>query len=75
MRPVDEATELIPLVHAPETHPIPDADRNPVGEIDIVSNQHRLPVAHIEDETLVPRSFVVVGHDTTNDAGPFDPRA
>jgi hypothetical protein len=54
VRPVQQASEFIPLVHTAKLNPIADADRQSVGEIDVVRNQQGLAVTHIEDETLVP---------------------
>jgi len=38
MRPVDEATKIVPLVHPANLHPVSHTKRNAISKIDVVGN-------------------------------------
>lgn len=75
MRPVQQAAEVVPLVHATKADSIPDTDRDPASEIDVMGYEQGLAIAHVEDKSLMARAFVVVRHQAPHDPGPLDPRA
>ncbi len=54
MCPVNQATEFIPLVHTPELDTVSESHRHPLGNIYVVRDEERLPIADIENKTLVP---------------------
>lgn len=53
MRPVHEAAEVVPLVHATKSDPVTNGDWNPAGKIYVVSNKQRLPAAQLQYEALM----------------------
>jgi hypothetical protein len=57
---VHESAEVVPLEHAPEPHAITETDRDPLREIDVVSDQDGLAVGQLQDESLMARAFVVI---------------
>jgi hypothetical protein len=75
MRPVNQAAEIIPLVHAANTNPVTQSDRDPVREIDIMCDQQCSAVTDIENEALMPRVVIVVRQKARDETGNFDPRA
>jgi len=73
MRPMDDAASLIPFVLAIELDGVAGLDRsNTIGQIDVVRHQHRLPGCQLNDESLMPASFVVVSKDPADAATPLD---
>ncbi len=54
MRPVHQPTQVIPFVHPAKSNLVTHAGGHPVGKIDIVRDQQRLPVTRIQNDTLVP---------------------
>ncbi len=75
MRPVDEAAQIVPFVHATNVYPVAHSDRDTFGEVDIVGDQQGASRADIEDESLMPRAIVVIRQQTFDEAADFDPRA
>ena len=67
VRPVHQATKIVPFIHAAKLDAIPHAQRHTLCEIDIVRNQERVPVGQLYNETLMARIVVIVGQQT-NDA-------
>ena len=73
MRPVDDAAPLIPFVLAIELDGVAGLDRsNTIGQIDVVRHQHRLSGRQLNDESLVPAPFVVVGKNLADAAASLD---
>ncbi len=75
VRPMHQAAKIIPFVHASKSHTIADSQRCTPGDVDIVRNQECLPVAHVQNETLVPRSIVVVAQQSPDETRSLDPCA
>ena len=73
MRPVHESAEIVPLVQSSHPHAIAHAERNSLGEVDVVDNQEGLVVANIDDESLVRRPLVIVRQQAADEARDFDP--
>ena len=61
VRPVHQAAEVVPLVHAAELHAISKADRYTVGQVDVMRNQQRVATAQLQDEALVTIAVAVIG--------------
>ena len=53
MRPVHEPPSFVPLIQAAETEAIADAGRNARRDVDIVRDQHGVPLRQLEHEPLV----------------------
>ena len=53
MSPVNKPAQIIPFVHAANVHPVTHAERDAVGEVDIVGNQQCPAIADVDDEALV----------------------
>jgi hypothetical protein len=70
---VDQAAEVVPLVHAPHSYAITHADRDALRKIDVVGNQQCLAIADVDDETLVTRTVVVITQQAADEARDFDP--
>ena len=75
VRPVHETTEIIPLVDAAHLYPVTDAERHALGKIQVVGDQQGLPIADIDDETLVALLADVVGQEPPDQALDLDPAA
>ena len=60
MRPVNQAAEVIPLVHAPELDTVSQPNRHALRNVNIVCDEERLPIADIENKTLMPRTLTIV---------------
>jgi hypothetical protein len=60
MRPVHEATQVIPPVHPPKLNAITHTERHSLRELYIVGDQQRLPVGQLQNEALVSRPVVIV---------------
>jgi len=73
VRPVHESAEVVPLEHAPESHPVAEADRDPFREIDVVRYQNRLPVRQLQDESLMARALVVIRDQPLDESGVLYP--
>ena len=58
--PVHEPAKIIPLVHAAKFDPVTHTNRHTLCKIDIVRNQDRLAIAHIDYKSLVTRAIVIV---------------
>jgi len=71
--PVHQTAEIIPLVHAPDDYTIAHAKRHALGEIDIVRNEQSTTIADIDDESLVPRTVIIVGQQSSHESSDFDP--
>jgi hypothetical protein len=64
MRPVDDASPLIPLILAAELDVISSLQRsNPIGQLDVVRDQDCFPGRHPDDESLVRAAIAIVGQD------------
>lgn len=55
-----EAAEFVPLVHATKPDAITEADRNPVGQFDVVCDQQGVVIPELQDEPLMSIAFAVV---------------
>lgn len=75
VRPVHEAAEVIPLVDASYLHPVAHPERRAFGEVEVVRDEQGLPVAYVDDETLVALLTDVVGQEPPDLALDFDPAA
>ena len=73
VRPVHEPPEVVPFVHAAHGDAIPETDGDAPGEIEVVRDQQRLPLADVDDESLVTRAVVVVMQKAADEARGFDP--
>ena len=71
--PVDQSTQVIPLVHATYVHAIAHPDRDAPCEIDVVGDQECFAVADIDDESLVTRALIVVRQQSDDETAGFDP--
>ena len=67
VRPVHQATKIVPFIHAAKLDAIPHAQRHTLCKINIVRNQQRVPVGELYDKALMARIVVIVGQQT-NDA-------
>ena len=65
--PVDQATQIVPLVHATKLNPVAQSHRYTFCEIDVVRDQHCLAVPHIEDEALMPGTLMIIGYQAPHD--------
>ena len=73
VRPVDQAAEVVPFVHAAHDDAIPEPDRDALGKIDVVRDQQGLAIADVDDETLVTRTIVVITQQAADEACDLDP--
>jgi hypothetical protein len=71
--PVDQPAQVVPLVHSAYPDAVTDAKRYAFGEINIVRNQQRLPIADVDDESLMGRAVVIVMQKAPDEATDFDP--
>ena len=53
VRPVHQSAAFVPLVHAAKSQSIAEADRHPVGQIDVMSDQQRMTIAQLQDHALM----------------------
>ena len=60
MGPVNEAAEVVPLIQATHLHAIAHAERHALCEVEVVCDQQGLPIADVDDETLVTGTVVIV---------------
>ncbi len=75
MGPVDEATQVIPLVHTPYPHPVTHPEWNAIGEINVVGNQQRPAGTDVDDEALMTGTVIVIRQKPPDEACNFDPAA
>ena len=75
MGPVDEATQVVPFVRAPNLHPITHPEWNAIGEVNVVGNQQRPAGANVDDETLMTGTVIVIRQKPPDEASNFDPAA
>jgi len=68
VRPVDQATKVIPFIHAADQHAITHSHRHSFGQAEIVCNQQRCPVADIDDEALVAGTVVIIRQQARHEA-------
>ena len=73
VRPVHQATELIPLVHAADLNPVTHANRDSRGKIDVMSNQQRAIATGINNEALMAQAIVIVRQQPFHEACDLDP--
>lgn len=73
VRPMHQPTQFIPLVHSAHLYPVAHAQGYALGEVNIVRDEKRLPIADIDDEALMPRTLVVVRQQPTDEASDLDP--
>ena len=73
MRPVHEAPEVVPLVHTAHGDAIAEPDGDACRELEVVGDQERLPVADIDDESLVTRVVAIVMQQAADEARNLDP--
>ena len=72
---MDEATEIVPFVHAAETHLVAETERHPFGEVDVVCDENALATRQPQDESLVPFAVIVIAQEANDDTGVLDPAA
>ena len=70
---MNQAAQVVPLVHAAHLHSIAHPQRHALGEINIVRDQQRVAIADIDNEALVTRAVVVVSQQAPDEASDFDP--
>ena len=75
MRPVHEAAQVVPFVHATNVYPVAHANGNTFGEVDIVGDKQGPAGANIQYESLVPRAIIVIRQQAFDQATHFNPRA
>lgn len=75
MRPVHEAAQVVPFVHATNVHPVAHANGNTLGEVNIVGDKQGPAGTYIQYESLVPRTIVVIRQQAFDQAADFNPRA
>ena len=75
MRPVHEAAQIVPFVHATNVYPVAHANGNTFREVNIVGDKQGPAGADIQYESLVPRAIVVIRQQALDQAADFDPRA
>ena len=68
VRPVNQATLVIPLVHAAKSHTIAEPDGHAFREIKIVSEQYCLAIAEINNKALMTRAFAAVTQQASHEA-------
>ena len=68
-----QPAEIVPLVNSAYPYAIAHAQRDPLGEVDVVDDQERLVIADIDDESLVRRPLVIVWQKAADEASDFDP--
>ena len=73
MRPVHEAPEIVPLVHTAYDDAIAESDGDTHRELEVVGNQQRLPIADVDDESLVTRVVIIVMQKAADEARDLDP--
>jgi len=71
--PLNQAAPLVPLVHPAKTDFVAHPERNSVSNVNIVSNQQRLPVPHVKHKPLVSRTIMVISQQSTHNTGSVDP--
>ena len=75
MRPVHEATQVVPFVHPTNVYPVAHANGNTFGEVNIVGDKQGPAGAYIQYESLVPRPIVVIRQQAFDEPADFNPRA
>ena len=60
MGPVNEATEIVPLVQTTNLHSVAHAEGYALREVEVVRDQQGLPIADVDDEALVTGSVAIV---------------
>jgi len=75
MRPVHEAAQVVPFVHATNVYPVAHANGNTLGEVNVVGDEQGSAGAYIQYEPLVPRAIVVIRQQAFDQAADFNPRA
>ena len=73
VRPVQEPTEIIPLVQTSYRDAIPHAQRHASSEVYVVRHEERLPITDVDNESLVRGAVVVIGEKAADEASDFDP--
>jgi hypothetical protein len=71
--PVDQATEIVPLIKTAHVNPVTHAQRNAFGKIDVVRDQQALTVTDIDNEALVTRAIIINRQQAAHEAGDLDP--
>ena len=71
--PVNEAAEIVPLVQATNLHAVTHTERHAFCEVEVVCDQQGLPIADIDDETLVTGTVLIVGQQAADEASDFNP--
>ena len=62
MRPVHEATQVVPFVKPAKTHPVANGDRDTFRDIDVVSYQQGPVVRELQYEPLMADAVDVIGN-------------
>jgi hypothetical protein len=73
VRPVHQATLIIPLVNAAKADSVAHADGHALRQVEVVGNQQRLAARQLQYEPLVPGALMIVRDQADDDAGVFDP--
>jgi len=72
MRPMNDASFRVPFVFAVERDGISFAEgREPGCEVDVVSNQERLPGRQFQEKALMAAPFIVIRQDLDDDPAAF----
>lgn len=75
MGPVNQAAEIVPFIHAAKCNSIANANWHTLRQVNIVSDQYSLPIAHVQDESLMARPIIVVADYPCNDTRTVNPVA
>jgi hypothetical protein len=73
VRPVHEATVLIPFVDAAKCDPVTQADWHAQREFEVVRDQQSLAPGQLHYEALVPGAIVIVRDQSHHEARVLDP--
>jgi len=60
VRPMYQATQVIPFVHASNPHAVAQAQGHAFREVQIVRDQQGPAITDVENKTLMARAIVVV---------------
>lgn len=75
MCPVYEPAEVVPFVHSADLDAVSQPNRDALCQIDVMRDQQRLAIAHVDDKALVAGAVIVVRQQSRNDTSEVDPRS
>lgn len=75
MCPVHEPAKVVPFVHSADLDAVSQPNRDALRQVDVMRNQQRLAIAHVDDEALVAGAVIVVRQQSRNDTPNVDPRS